>query len=962
MYTDAEYEQKGDFFAIPDLWKLSDFATTADNPVIHGLEGLALAGLNAGIYSFLEEAKLILPDLESFQYGLLQDLSSIESSSISSDCEKQEGLIEEADEDVWAFAGNVYLTDSGQDSKTWERFYKRDITEKSPYLSEAGPRTFDAALKGDLDTGSYEKEISEAHIVQSNPLLAGLVQLGMGRASSMFIYDTDKQSFHGKFGHFRMSGYTEESFQSLTDDFIKHGNNFVALGRFIETVYAQNSPSTTLVAIAAAAFSISSVLMRYIGDASTTSRSVLQLQASFSQAGMILQCLSTLITNLSDFKADAEILSVVYCYCQELENSESWLRATFQYVLSRVSRPWLRSVSSYIGLTTNDCKSCQAPLLLYSQNMDEEKSAGLERSNSNVMPNFISQEDSELLLQTHNSLKLLQANSSNHILTSSGEYQSVDSPELEWQFAWTDIERIEAKAKAYEANIIEAMRQKYVYQNLSTATDNAVEESTILESDPFMIPDGLLHTDSSNSDNIFELTLPELRQAVEADSLEDFLRRALNENVVGDLSTKAYAPPLSVAPILSFSPIISAQARIINLACLRLLFKEHNLRGHLRLQWQFHLFGDGVFASRLSQALFNPELESAERQKGHSRSGNMGLKLGSRNSWPPASSELRIALMGILSESYRYNLSAGSAGTQSGELPGGLSFAIRDISEAEIKRCMDPDSIEALDFLRLQYKAPSPLDAVITASCLGKYDTIFKLLLRVKRMLFIVSQLASNTRSRWRNAEHVDLFTKRFSFETHHFVTTINEYFFDVAVGSAWSSFENDLAHIEQKLDNDKTAYQISSHEGVHQLRALHEEVLDSMLFGLLLRKRQEHAMIVLEEIFRTILRFVKKKHEASPHKLRGLPSINSKEDLYHRFRNNVRIFIMVCKGLSDKQNGSTARTSTVQGGASNIDQLLLRLEMNDHYSRPVESISDTPFVVARRFPFLHPQGYPKGL
>ncbi|MCJ1402886.1 hypothetical protein MMC11_006107 [Xylographa trunciseda] len=920
-----------------------------------------LFGHSEDSFGFLVEAKLTLPDLENFQYGPIQELSSLESSSISVDDEKPEGSIQNSQEDIWAFAGNNDHFPCAQNSKTWEHFYKPEIKEKSPYLSEAGPRAFDAALAVENNTGTLGNNTPETRIVQSEPLLIALVQLGMGRASSMFTYDTDKQSFISNFGHLRMSGYTKESFQSLTDDFIQYGNCFVALARFVETVYAKKSPSTTLVAIAAEFFSISSVLLRYIGDASTTLRSILQLQALFGKIEKILQCLSNLITKLPKSGADAEILSVLYSTCQDLDLSESWLRTTFEYVLSRVSKPWLESVGSYIGLNTYNHTSCDAQLLLHGQNVEKQEHARQAKFSSKVMPNFISQEDSERLLQTHNSLELLQANSSNDILTSLTKALFVESPELEWHFAWTDIERIEAKAKAYEANILEAMNGTHFRPESSSAADNTVMERTLLNFDPFTIPDSLLQTQCSNSDNIFELSLPELSQAVDTDSLEGFLGLALNKNAVDDMVSRASAPPLSVAPLLSFSPIISSQARVINLACLRLLFKEHNLRSHLRLQWQFHLFGDGVFASRLSQALFDPELESAERRKGHGRAGTMGLKLGSRIAWPPASSELRIALMGILSESYKSSIIAETNESRSNEIPGGLSFAIRDISEVEIQRCMNPNSIEALDFLRLQYKAPSPLDAVIAASSLEKYDTIFKLLLRVKRMLFVVGQLAHGIKIRARDTEHADMFTQRFSFEAHHFVTTIGEYFFDIAVGSAWNNFENDVAEIEQKLENDETAYQISSHEGVHQLHLRHEEVLDNMLFGLLLRKRQEHAMMVLEEIFRTILRFVQTKHEASP-QLRGLPSINSKEDLYHKFRNNVRIFIVVCKGLSDNQNRSTAQRSAIQGGAGNIDKLLLRLGMNDHYSRPFESKSDPPFEVARRFPFLYAQGHPKGL
>ena len=950
MIPHTEHEQESDFFAVPELWKPSDFAANTNNLVIHNLEEFGRScrdapyeclavcqdfdGRDVRSLAFLDEAKLALPDLETFQYGPLQDLSSSESSSISLDYEKPEGSIQEAEEeDVWAFAGNVDLTGCAQNLRTWERFYKRDIIEKTPYLSEAGPRALDAALVFGNDTATSGEHISKTRIVRSDPLLAALHQLGTGRASSFFTYDTSKQSFNCNFGGLRMSGYTEESFQSLTNAFIKHGNHFVTLSCFVERVYARNKPSATLVAIAATISSMTSMLLRYLGDSPTTLRSIIQLQAHFSKAGEILQYLSNLITKLPDSRSDAEILSVVYCYCEQLEYSKSWLRATFEYFLSRVSKPWRESVGSYIGLGIDKHMSCEISLLPYEKDKHEDENSRLKTFNFKPMPDFIAQEDCDKLLQTHNSLKMLQTSSSDHVLASIIKSRSTEPPELEWHFAWKHIERIEAKAKAYEANILEAMNRNYSYQDPSSTIDDVAKESNFSEPNPFAVPEDLLQLEIVSSNNIFEPSLPRLQQAAVTESLETFLDHVLKEDTSNDLRNEAFTLPLSVTPLLSFRPIISAQARLINIACLRLLFKEHNLSSHLRIQWQFHLFGDGVFASRLSQALFDPELESAERRKGHRRAGIMGLKLGSRSSWPPASSELRIALMGILSESYKSSLGVGSMDSRGGELPGGLSFAIRDISEAEMKRCTNPDSIEALDFLRIHYMAPTPLDAVITNSSMEKYDTIFKLLLRVKRMLFVVNQLARSTRSRGRNSDHIDSFSKRFSFEAHHFVTTISEYFFNIAVSSAWSSFERDIADIEEKLDKDETAYQVSSYEGIHQLQSRHGEVLDNMMFGLLLRKRQEQAITVLEEIFATILKFVKTIHETGSHDLHDVPPVDSKQDLYHKFRNNVRLFMVACKGLSYNRNGSTARTTIVSNGNNIIDQLLLRLGMNNHYS-----------------------------
>ena len=126
--------------------------------------------------------------------------------------------------------------------------------------------------------------------------------------------------------------------------------------------------------------------------------------------------------------------------------------------------------------------------------------------------------------------------------------------------------------------------------------------------------------------------------------------------------------------------------------------------------------------------------------------------------------------MGMLNDSYYYGVGVGVVESFCPKLPGGISFVIRNISPDEFEQCMNPDSIEALDFLRLQYRPLSPIDAVISPSCLGKYDLIFKLLLRGTRMLFVVNQLSRDSTGWTANRHRTNNVVKRFTWEAHHFV------------------------------------------------------------------------------------------------------------------------------------------------------------------------------------------------
>ena len=452
--------------------------------------------------------------------------------------------------------------------------------------------------------------------------------------------------------------------------------------------------------------------------------------------------------------------------------------------------------------------------------------------------------------------------------------------------------------------------------------------------------------------------------SIEATS-QDSLATVILHLTRGDpesLQLTTFAPPLSITPILSFSNIFSAQARLINKACLRMFFKEHKVRQHLLLLRRFQLFGDGVFSSRLAHALFDADLDSTERQAGVQRTGGtMGLKLGSRNTWPPASSELRLALMDVLTESFSRESGVHSAG-KTGELPGGLSFAVREMSDEELEACMDPNGISALDFLRLEYKPPSPLEAIITPTAMYRYDQIFKLLLRVLRMVFVVNTLWRDANSRSTKWVSGDPTSRKFGVEARHFVTTLASYMLESGIGTTWRRFESKLRELERDLDSGRGG--AGEDESLDRLRTYHESTLDRIMFATLSRKRQQPVMKIIDEIFAIILQFARISHlKATGQEVPPLSSTspvdglafeeedttegNETERLYRSFRRRVGIFISVCRGLSEKRGYGDGRKD-LEGRRGAVDgtfgtgykeeanllgMLLLGLEMSGYYS-----------------------------
>ena len=878
-------------------------------------------------------------ELSNFGYGPLEDLPALDASSISSTAESLD-LSDPLEADTWSFPESDEKEQTPAKLKTWETFYDNGFNEpRTVYISETGPRVFDAALVAEADNPGSCSTSSPGVVIRSRPFLMSLLHLGLGRESVLYRYSEDRRSFYPVLEDGRMSGYSPEAFQGLSSSLIDAGNKFQDLQKFVLKTRSSLRSSQSLVALASCFSDILAIIQCRLGHPPTPVRSLLQLQSLFERPKLILNSLTNIMRKTQGATTDEELLSRLYEVVQESEYTASWLQPFMLRMLASVSKPWLDSVSEWLGLGVGITSSCQGqpgpPSFIRSEEVIRKLHDGKEVKAFEYvfeplsLPTFMTEEDSQIIFETGRSLRLLETHQSEHPLVKPLPVNAARGQSLQWHFSWKDVERIQAQAKGYETELRNTIkefdlnrRSAHISQNPTHASkqDNGFEPSGISEEKAKAY--------ISASITSIEAPLPQLENDIGGVPLDS--PGSLDEYDV--TREDIFVPPVSLLPILSFNPLISTQAYLTNRACLRLLFKEHDLTSHLSLLHRYNLFGDGAFASRLSHALFDPALRTAERRKGHSRTGISGLKLGSRDSWPPASSELRLALMGILADSYHQTKPSekGSSMFRS-ELPGGLSFSVREMSEKELQRCMNPDSIEALDFLKLDYKPSSPLDAVITQSSLAKYDAIFRLLLRAARMLFVVGQLFRNTNATSAECRSVDVLTHSFRIESQHFVSATCNYFFE-GVHANWTKLEEKLGNVERMLDQDGT-------ESLSNLREFHERTLDRMMFALILRKRQEQVMKLLEEIFSLVLQLAKhvRLRQTASTMLESTDGAELKA-LHARFRKKVRVFVSVCRGLSERRV-PRATTSLHEAGSRKEDEentmghLLLSLDINDFYT-----------------------------
>lgn len=868
--------------------------------------------------------------------------------------------------DIWHLAA----AEVHQPSKflTWHAFAnKTEEKKRTCYISEASTSAFDTALTNKALLGVDNKD---SILVDTNRYAGCLLALGLGRDSTFFGLDLSKKKFAPLAQNLRVSGCSVEMVDSLTHTFLETGNNTRALRSFVESTYkhkshTQNSPG--YIALAEAISTVLKALQEHLNVPPGQIRSLLQLQALFEPVSEILSH----FTNLLDFlatgkdgkqKADETMLSYLYTFVQSLEHETTGAYGIFLEVLARVSEPFLDFTRSWIGLT----KEAGIPLTTSGPSKSFINCAprtyiddhGAEISNPDYnldesrVPSFVPQEDKEVMFETGRSLRFIREHHPEHPLVSSGTVARANPPNLMWEFGWKDIVGIERKSREYEQTLQALIAE---HSGSGTATPAATISERDDAADPFSLPSlefGIFGKSDSDMEGILTASLFPTSIPAYLSPSSDRLTKLLAEHLSATSATSttelAFAPPLSLLPSLCLSPIIRAQSRLLNYTTLSLLFTSHDIRTHLRLQRQFQLLGNGIFSSRLSDALFAPDLETAERVKGVARTGGtMGLRLGGggreRKVWPPASSELRLSLMGVLAESYTPPQSSGFGKSTSSsksranafapqtDLPGDLSFSIRDLSEEEIEKCLNADGIEALDFLRLSYKAPAQLGGVLGPVALGMYDRMFRLLLRQMRMSYVATALWQSAR----NDHGRDQVRDRFRIEAHHFVNTVAAYIFDIAIDSPWRIFERKLDEVERLLKRGRYE-KFGENDGIEGLRAYHEKVLNRILSGCLLRKRQKPVLGVLEEIWDSVLRFDRLSTTSDKRAVMAL---------YERFKKKVGVFLTVLRGMGEK-TASTAKKSShsegrrgmfdaralEEGEGGDVRILVERLEMSGYY------------------------------
>ncbi|KAK5138501.1 hypothetical protein LTR08_000087 [Meristemomyces frigidus] len=719
-------------------------------------------------------------------------------------------------------------------TRTWEAFDRKTVlnADRTAYFSEAGPSALDAALA----TKGAEANTS---VLPQDATLRALCNLALGRPSVFFQWDDTKRSFTQTLEDVPTAGLSIQCSQSFAAHIMDYGATYRNLQAFAES---RDAACATVTAFKRSISRVLEATEFHITYKLPLVRTLLQLQSVLQKPQQLLRTLWSLTDDVKDAVGDEVAISMLADRVHAISDVGSGFTGLLRAMLAATCKPWLDGLAQDLGLANTRLSLWRGPLSATTVTSAEQVNLSLTEVVMVDDPSvtFLSTEDRSLIHQTRASLAILRQHLPNSDLClpkplRRASERSQDRLDLVADSGHQDV---------YQMNDDDAVTRPHTGEDQHTGQDAWTYGSgqTLEAMDARMShsPDGsAVATDNSlHATTVAALLQTEPRPTTPHSHLQ--------------------IEPWHT-PFHTLRPLAEAQLTRLNSTLLQHLFTTCQLRKHLDLQHAFHLFGSGAFVSRLSTALFSSETQSAERKRDNIPTAEtMGLRLGHRQgqTWPPASSELRLTLAGVLNEAYHSSTAApgtAMAGKQL-DLPGGLSFAIRELPDADIDRVMDASSLWALDFLRLQYSAPPPLDAVLTPLALENYDDIFRFLLRLLRVSQATTRLRRDqlARSSGETAEVI----RRFVLEAHHFVSSVISYSLDIGISAPWRELNQTLDHIEKASAGENPSGPESSEAnvGIAGLRDLHSRCLDSVRTRLFLKRRQEMTRQALETVLIAIL------------------------------------------------------------------------------------------------------------
>ncbi|KZT11083.1 uncharacterized protein LAESUDRAFT_365299 [Laetiporus sulphureus 93-53] len=670
----------------------------------------------------------------------------------------------------------------------------------------------------------------------------------------------------------------------------------------------------------------------------------------------------------------AAILSQIYnSVNSHLEmRSARIITAAFSYILTVTSQDYFRQVCQSVGYRANDSEFSGDMTCLPCPN-DAQKSDGLdeeflyneddetlnqEKFNMQAHPVFV-HSYADVLQRAQQSLRLLRQAQPDHPLLTDQQHNQV----ICWKWthkdvtaAWNkDFDPFEDAQQASEQpdRSGDAFRQGNAYKT-------GLEGFSIFD----LPPGSCLARASAPGWRTHNSALSELQAF-----LEDY-----------PSTLPPITPTLGHLTELVLSPLVRHMNRLSGALVAIFLTPDTylNLQLHLTLLRSYLLLTSHSFRSRLENALFSDSDEPASsltrlrrsigtiNQSSSQTSDDtpaaqwaVGLssQLTEGDSWPPRGADLSYHLRTVIVDALQENLQDERRRVQPSttyerllqEAEYRLGFVLRDLSAGTGKeRWLDPTSIEAMDFLYLDYLPPEPLDIIITPTILSKYYRILAFNLRLMRASNVMAAFYRMTRKAscplFPTLTQSNKLLLHFRFVAHSFVTSLTSYVYDSAIGGNFDAFLLQLGPPDEKPSTKRPA---GGFTDFASLADRHSKVLDDILSACLLRSGQKAVGELLRGCLALVLELGILAGLRHKKQMPEYEAATRLEDLWNEFRKNMMTLIKVLRALIERNlavhgslDGHTPLLTSVEGVAGNLHDLLIRLDTAQWWTRKYDLTS----------------------
>ncbi|EJD00395.1 uncharacterized protein FOMMEDRAFT_169871 [Fomitiporia mediterranea MF3/22] len=792
---------------------------------------------------------------------------------------------------------------------SWDTLRNTYLGPKSPssFISEQPSdivmvaRRTSGLLSSASNTGAISVSATELHDLLSSMLV--------GCASVYHKWNADEEQFVLiNYGTEKRHLFLDGMDEIVSNSYVSRCVEFGTLFRRLQTLTAglQNNDNTNNSTVSAFAHSLSSVLVwirhKVTEALSVTEESICNIWVALQEVEEIVLALASLSSRGLSLgpksyqslpQIPQRLLSHIYNFLTlQIERQvPRVVRGILSYVLTITSRPYFTALAHSVGLVgladlladaRRRLTKSHGDIMLDDQGSDgsyPDSEVESEFNTNNEFPSFILDGIRDAAIRARRSIRIL----------SSPEFEDVqvlDLPVfngLEW--VWTD-EEVSNRA----------LKQKSDASGSDPSSSQEVTHRRILEAS-------------------VQQYKPELAALATFDLEPGCHISAPGKDVTSFVFTYPTLLP-SLAPTLPLlaehvlAPI-SIQANALGRAALqRFLTPGTSLhfRAHLVLLRAYLLLTAPAFKARLTAALFsdadsdedldadvqeNP-MSIAIRRRTRSRSCRttesrggeqqqsvydqpwpVGIALGltRRGQWPPDGSELALFLRRVIMDSldhvreaelvFEGNNHKDDLGDDEfwDDAENRLGFAIRDLPDGTGReKWLDPTTIEALDFLYMQYRPPIPLRCLITTDILSKYQRIFAFLLRLVRVETAM-RLAFRLTRRY-SFEHVFVnypnaqsLIQPFRFAAQAFLSAFSAYVADTAIRGNVDAFIARVRYAET-VATSNPENQTGPFVDVYALMQRHSRTLDAVLAACLLRSAQRAVGDIMRALLEVILEF----------------------------------------------------------------------------------------------------------